>query len=76
MRTRPAALYAVALVVLVVAYLAAIVVIGYLLWHYEIWFAALENLLVARAGPGGVFGEVALVDPSPRLASVIAEVRR
>jgi CRP/FNR family transcriptional regulator, cyclic AMP receptor protein len=29
--------------------------------------------LVERLGPGGVFGEVALVDPSPRLASAVAE---
>jgi CRP-like cAMP-binding protein len=29
--------------------------------------------LVERLGPGGVFGELALVEPSPRLASVVAE---
>jgi CRP/FNR family cyclic AMP-dependent transcriptional regulator len=29
--------------------------------------------IVERLGPGGVFGEVALVDPSPRVASAIAE---
>jgi CRP-like cAMP-binding protein len=28
---------------------------------------------VERLGPGGVFGELALVDQSPRLASVVAE---
>ena len=29
--------------------------------------------VVERLGPGGVFGEMALVDPSPRLASAVAE---
>ena len=29
--------------------------------------------VVERLGPGGAFGEAALVDPSPRLASAVAE---
>ena len=29
--------------------------------------------VVERLGPGGAFGEAALVDPSPRLASALAE---
>jgi CRP/FNR family cyclic AMP-dependent transcriptional regulator len=34
---------------------------------------SIKGGLVGRAGPGGVFGEMALVDQSPRSASAIAE---
>lgn len=34
---------------------------------------SIKGGLVGRAGPGGVFGEMALVDQSPRAASAIAE---
>jgi CRP-like cAMP-binding protein len=33
----------------------------------------ISERVVERLGPGGVFGEAALIDPSPRLATVIAE---
>lgn len=34
---------------------------------------SIRGKLIERLGPGGVFGELALVDQSPRLASVVAE---
>jgi CRP/FNR family cyclic AMP-dependent transcriptional regulator len=34
---------------------------------------SIKSKVVERAGPGGVFGEMALVDQSPRAASAIAE---
>lgn len=34
---------------------------------------SIKSRVVERAGPGGVFGEMALVDQSPRAASAIAE---
>ena len=34
---------------------------------------SIGNSVVERLGPGGVFGELALVEQSPRLASVVAE---
>jgi len=33
----------------------------------------IQGKVVERLGPGGAFGEAALVDPSPRLASAVAE---
>jgi len=33
----------------------------------------IDGRVVERLGPGGAFGEAALVDPSPRLASAVAE---
>jgi CRP-like cAMP-binding protein len=33
----------------------------------------INEQVVERLGPGGVFGEAALVDQSPRLATVVAE---
>jgi CRP/FNR family cyclic AMP-dependent transcriptional regulator len=33
----------------------------------------IEGRVVERLGPGGAFGEAALVDPSPRLATAVAE---
>jgi len=33
----------------------------------------IKGKLVERIGPGGVFGEMALVDRTPRLASVVSE---
>ena len=35
--------------------------------------ASIRGSVVERLGPGGVFGELALVEPSPRLATVVAE---
>jgi CRP-like cAMP-binding protein len=35
--------------------------------------ASIQGKLVERIGPGGVFGEMALVDRAPRLASVVSE---
>jgi CRP-like cAMP-binding protein len=34
---------------------------------------SIQGKLVERIGPGGVFGEMALVDRTPRLATVTAE---
>jgi CRP/FNR family transcriptional regulator, cyclic AMP receptor protein len=34
---------------------------------------SIDGRVVERLGPGGAFGEAALVDPSPRLASAVAE---
>jgi len=34
---------------------------------------SIESTIVERIGPGGVFGEMALVDESPRAASAVAE---
>jgi len=35
--------------------------------------ASIQGKLVEKIGPGGVFGEMALVDRTPRLATVVAE---
>jgi CRP-like cAMP-binding protein len=35
--------------------------------------ASIQGKLVDKIGPGGVFGEMALVDRTPRLATVVAE---
>jgi len=34
---------------------------------------SIQGKLVEKIGPGGVFGEMALVDRTPRLATVVAE---
>jgi CRP-like cAMP-binding protein len=34
---------------------------------------SIKGKLVERIGPGGVFGEMALIDRTPRLASVVSE---
>jgi CRP-like cAMP-binding protein len=34
---------------------------------------SIQGKLVERIGPGGVFGEMALIDRAPRLATVVSE---